>query len=131
MPNYGGLRFDFTPPKHVLSLGEDWPLRWPIEDENGALLSSFSGLTWGFALLERLDVANGWAAVLAAALHSETSAGGGIAATAPNVDLTVTAVEQAAVAAGAGLSVRPYAYELWQLNSPVRRVAFGLIVPVA
>lgn len=130
MPNYGGLRFDFTPPTHVLSLGEDWPLRFPVEDENGAPLASFSGMSWGFALLERLDVANGWTAVLAAKLHSATSVGGGISATVPNVDLTITAAEQAAAVGGA-LTVRPYAYELWQLTSPVRRVAFGLIVPVA
>ena len=128
MPEYGALRCDFTPQHgRTLSLGEDWPLRFPVEDENGLLLSSFAGLTsWGFAILERLESANGWTAVLAAALHSET---GTITAVAPNVDLTVTAAEQAAAGAGAGLSVRSYAYELWQLNTPTRRVAFGQLVP--
>ena len=125
MPEYGGLRYDFKPPSHVLALLEDWPLRWPVEDENGVALSSFAGLTWGFALLDRLGTANGWTAVLAAALISKT--GADITASVPNVDLTVTAANQTTAA----LTVRPYAYELFQLTSPVRRVAYGLIVPVA
>ena len=125
MPSYGAIRFDFTPQNgRVLSLGEDWPLRFPVEDENGLLLSSFSGLTsWGFAILERLDTANGWTAIAAAALHVETSA---ITASVPNVDLTVTGAEQTTAA----LTVRDYAYELWQLNTPTRRVAYGTLRPV-
>lgn len=125
MAEYGAVRSDFTPQQgRTLSLGEDWPLRWAVEDENGLLLSSFSGLTsWGFAILDRLDTANGWTAVAAAALHQET---GTITASVPNVDLTVTAAEQTTAA----LTVRDYAYELWQLNSPVRRVAYGTLRPV-
>ena len=130
MAQYGGKRSDFQLPTHALALGENWPLRWAIEDENGTALSSFTGLTWGFAILDQLTTANGWTAVLAAALHSETSAGGGITASVPNVDVTVTAVEQAAVSSNAGLTVRPYAYELWELTN-VRRVAYGLLVPIA
>ena len=131
-PVFGGVRYDFTPPTHVLALGEDWPLRWAIEDENGVALANFTGITeWGFALLERLDIANGWTAALAAKLISETLSGGGISATVPNVDVTITAAGQAAAVGGA-LTVRPYAYELWKLaGAPVRRVAYGLIVPVA
>jgi hypothetical protein len=126
MPEYGAIRCDFTPQQgRTLSLGEDWPLRFPVEDENGLLLSSFSGLTsWGFAILDRLDTANGWTAVQAAALHQET---GTITASVPNVDLTVTAAEQTT----ATLTVRDYAYELWQLNTPVRRVAYGTLRPIA
>ena len=125
MAEYGPVRFDFTPQNgRTLSLGEDWPLRFPVEDENGLLLSSFSGLSsWGFAILDRLDTANGWTAVAAAALHQET---GTISASVPNVDVTVTAAEQTTAA----LTVRDYAYELWQLTSPVRRVAYGTLRPV-
>ena len=125
MPEYGAIRFDFTPQSgRTLSLGEDWPLRFPVEDENGLLLSSFSGLaSWGFAILDRLDTANGWTAIAAAGLHVET---GTISASVPNVDLTVTAAEQTTAA----LTVRDYAYELWQLDSPVRRVAYGTLRPV-
>lgn len=128
MSVYGGRRFDFRPPTYTLALNEDWPLRWTIQDEDGVDLTSFGGLTWGWALLDRLDTANGWTAVLAAALISKTSALATITASVPNVDLTVTAAQQAAAAGGA-LTVRPYAYELWQLTSPVRRVAYGLIMP--
>lgn len=126
IPTYGGRRFDFEPPIHTLALFEDWPLRWVVEDENGAVLSSFAGLTWGWVLLDRLDTANGWTAALAAALISKE--GVALTASVPNVDISVTAAEQAA-ATGGTLTVRPYAYELWELAAPQRRVAYGYIRP--
>ena len=127
-PSYGGRRFDFVPPDHGLALGEDWPLRWPVEDENGALVSSFAGLTWGFALLPRLETAEGWTAAQTAALIAKTSGGGTITANVPNVDLTISAADQAAAVGGA-LTVRTYWYELYQLSTPLRRVAYGRIAP--
>lgn len=128
MAAYGARRYDFKPPVHGLALNEDWKLRWVVEDEDGVELTDFSGLTWGFVVLPRLDMADGWTAALAAALISKTSAGGSISASVPNVDLTVTAADQAAATGGA-LTVQAYAYELWQLTSPVRRVAYGSIIP--
>jgi len=122
MAIYGGKRYDFRPPTHTLALKETWPLRWVVEDENGAPWTSFAGKTWGFALLDRLETANGWTDVQAAALIVKT--GGQITASAPNLDVPVTPADQAA------LTARSYAYEVWE-TAGERRVAYGTIQVVA
>lgn len=128
MTAYGGKRFDFKPSAHTISLLEDWPLRWVVEDENGAAVSSLSGMNFGLAIMDDLNSFNGWTAIAAATpgasgplYHRETVSG----QTAPNVDITVSVADQATLPT----TSQRFAYELWRTDaSPnLRRIAYGYI----
>ena len=118
MSSSGGIKFDFTA-AYKLVPGEHRVLRFVCNDANGDPVSSFSGWTFAFYLLPTQRTALDSTDVLL----TKTSGGGGISATVPNIDVTLTAANTG------DLDARPNFYELWRTDSGNEvRLAYGSIV---